>query len=201
MARAGFCNQCGENVWLAQDGSCPRGHAADQISNVYEASPPAPQPQPQPQAPYVPSPAPYGPQPAPYGPSAAPYGPQPPKKSHAGVIIAIVAVILVGMLFICGILAAIAVPIFTASKASAQRRACFANQRNIIAATKAYEADHNQLPATLNDLVKDNLLDPIPVCPGGGTYEWDATKGQVSCTVHGSIGMSAGPSTEASPSP
>ena len=198
MARAGFCNQCGENVWLAQDGSCPRGHAADQISNAYEAGPPVPpaqpQPQPQPQAPYIPSPAPYGSVPT-------PYGPQPQKKSHAGVVVAIVAVILVGMLFICGILAAIAVPIFTASKASAQRRVCFANQRNIIAATKAYEADHNQLPTTLNDLVKDHLLDSMPVCPNGGTYEWDATKGQVSCTVHGAIGMSAGPSTESSPSP
>jgi competence protein ComGC len=191
MARAGFCNQCGENVWLAQDGSCPRGHAADQISNVYEADPPAPQaPQ---QAPYVPTPT-------PYGPVSAPYGPQPPKKSHAGVIIAIVAAVLV-MFFICGILAAIAIPVFYGAKNSGQQKACFANQRNIIAAAEAYETDHGQLPTTLNDLVKDNLLDSIPICPGGGTYEWDATKGRVRCTVHGAIGIDASPSTESSSSP
>jgi competence protein ComGC len=192
MARAGFCNQCGENVWLAEDGSCLRGHPSDQISNVYEAGQPAPQaPQPQPQ--YVPSPVPYGPVPT-------PYGPQPPKKSSSSVVIAIVAVVLV-MLFICGIFAAIAVPIFFGAKNSAQQRACFANQRNIIAATKAYEADHNQLPTSLDDLVKDNLLDAIPVCPSGGTYEWDATKGRVRCTVHGAIGIDAGPNTESSASP
>jgi hypothetical protein len=37
MARAGHCIQCGENVWLAADGSCPKGHGPQDISRVYEA--------------------------------------------------------------------------------------------------------------------------------------------------------------------
>jgi hypothetical protein len=37
MAKAGWCAQCGANVWLAEDGSCVNGHEASEISNVYEA--------------------------------------------------------------------------------------------------------------------------------------------------------------------
>jgi hypothetical protein len=40
MAKAGFCAQCGSNVWLAEDGTCVNGHDASQISNVYEADQP-----------------------------------------------------------------------------------------------------------------------------------------------------------------
>lgn len=40
MPTAGWCAQCGANVWLAQDGSCPAGHDASQISNTYEAEVP-----------------------------------------------------------------------------------------------------------------------------------------------------------------
>jgi hypothetical protein len=40
MAKAGFCAQCGANVWLAEDGSCVNGHDATQISNVYETDAP-----------------------------------------------------------------------------------------------------------------------------------------------------------------
>ena len=44
MARAGYCDQCGANVWLKDDGGCVNGHDASHISNVYEAeaAPPAP---------------------------------------------------------------------------------------------------------------------------------------------------------------
>ncbi len=39
MAQAGYCSECKANVWLTTDGTCPAGHGAECISNVYEASP------------------------------------------------------------------------------------------------------------------------------------------------------------------
>jgi hypothetical protein len=39
MPKAGWCAQCGTNVWLLEDGSCQNGHDAAQISNAYEAEP------------------------------------------------------------------------------------------------------------------------------------------------------------------
>ena len=41
MAKAGYCDQCGANVWLKDDGGCINGHDASHISNVYEADMPA----------------------------------------------------------------------------------------------------------------------------------------------------------------
>jgi hypothetical protein len=44
MAQAGYCCQCKANVWLTADGTCPAGHPAVCISNVYDAPVPAPPP-------------------------------------------------------------------------------------------------------------------------------------------------------------
>jgi len=41
--RAGYCSECQANVWLNEDGTCAHGHAASEISNIYEPErPPAP---------------------------------------------------------------------------------------------------------------------------------------------------------------
>jgi predicted lipid-binding transport protein (Tim44 family) len=32
---AGFCSECGKNVWLDAAGRCENGHSADKISNTY----------------------------------------------------------------------------------------------------------------------------------------------------------------------
>jgi len=40
MAKAGFCTECGANVWLRADGSCERGHPAASVSGQYDS--PAP---------------------------------------------------------------------------------------------------------------------------------------------------------------
>ncbi len=39
MPKAGWCAQCGANVWLLPDGGCQNGHDASQVSNVYEVEP------------------------------------------------------------------------------------------------------------------------------------------------------------------
>jgi hypothetical protein len=47
MPKAGYCSECGTNVWLLANGSCANGHGAECVSGVYEdpGSPPAPQSQ------------------------------------------------------------------------------------------------------------------------------------------------------------
>lgn len=40
MAKAGYCSKCGQNVWLASDGSCAKGHGPECISGVYDTVPP-----------------------------------------------------------------------------------------------------------------------------------------------------------------
>lgn len=37
QALAGTCAECGQNVWLQPDGSCPNGHPASSISGTYMA--------------------------------------------------------------------------------------------------------------------------------------------------------------------
>ena len=58
MAQAGYCSQCKANVWLTTDGTCPAGHGRECISNVYEATVPAPPPTPAPSQSPVETPAP-----------------------------------------------------------------------------------------------------------------------------------------------
>lgn len=112
MARAGFCSDCGGNVYLNEaTGGCVNGHGPERISGVYEvgpARPPAasPTPVPPPAPPAAPAPQ-YAPPAAPaqqyaatqYPPQAEPPSSQPPKKKRTGLIVAIVIIVL---LLLCG---------------------------------------------------------------------------------------------------
>jgi len=42
MPKAAFCSQCGENVYLNDDGTCPKGHGPEALSNSYDAPEPPP---------------------------------------------------------------------------------------------------------------------------------------------------------------
>lgn len=37
MAKAGYCSECGENVWLDADGGCEAGHGPECVTDVYDA--------------------------------------------------------------------------------------------------------------------------------------------------------------------
>lgn len=90
MARAGYCSECGQNVYLDDSGACANGHGADCVSAEYDIAD-------QPPAPAAPAEAPvYAPAPA-YTP--APVTSVPAKKKRGGLIIAIIAIVL---LLICG---------------------------------------------------------------------------------------------------
>jgi hypothetical protein len=89
MPKAAFCSQCGENVYLTEDGRCPKGHGPESLSNYYDA----PSPEPVAQGPVEePVPAAVPGTPAPGGPPPG----APAKKSNKTLIIvlAVVAVLL-----------------------------------------------------------------------------------------------------------
>jgi len=125
-----------------------------------------------------------------------------PPKKKTGLIIALVVA---GVLMLCccvsGILAAIAIPTFTATQANAKARACFANQRSIEGAVQEYWADAGEkMPLTKVEQLAEPIdvgggkslgpyLDEVPACPADGVYSLD--EGRVTCSVHGSYADSS----------
>jgi prepilin-type N-terminal cleavage/methylation domain-containing protein len=84
------------------------------------------------------------------------------------------------VVLIIGILVAIAIPVFNSAKANAQRKACFANERTVEGAGRAYEASAGSLPAAVANLIPTYITSAL-VCPGQGTYTWSATNGTLTC--------------------
>jgi len=75
------------------------------------------------------------------------------------------------VILIIGILVAIAIPVFNAARATAERRTCHANQRTIEGAAQQYVAD---VGGSIGDVNGMGLLVPqfiavAPVCPTNNT--------------------------------
>ncbi|MBE0447747.1 MAG: type II secretion system protein [Actinobacteria bacterium] len=72
------------------------------------------------------------------------------------------------VILIIGILVAIAVPVFAASRKSAQKRACQANLRTLDGATETFNADNAIYPTGMGQLLNYNgtkYLKAEPKCP------------------------------------
>ena len=69
------------------------------------------------------------------------------------------------VVLIIGILVAIAIPVFNAAKANAQKKSCFASQRTIEGAAQTYSAENDgNLPGSVGDLTPTYIKD-APTCP------------------------------------
>jgi type IV pilus assembly protein PilA len=96
------------------------------------------------------------------------------------------------VVLIIGILVAIAVPIFNAAKASAQKKTCFANERTVEGAYQQYLAGDNPTVANDTDLetaLKGTYIKTWPTCPdtaGAYTGTYPVGNGSVTwtCSVH-----------------
>jgi competence protein ComGC len=106
-------------------------------------------------------------------------------KNHA-VIWIVLAVVLVVLLGCGGIMAAIAIPIFSAAKGSAQAKVCWAQERTVEGAAQMYQAEKGELPDSMDAMVSEGLLKQVPTCPTGGTYTYDDSTGELTCSQHGS---------------
>jgi type IV pilus assembly protein PilA len=87
------------------------------------------------------------------------------------------------VVLIIGILVAIAIPVFNAAKANAQKKSCFANQRTIEGAAQTYAAENDgTMPANVAAL-SPAYIKVTPVCPSGGpAYTIDANGTVADCT-------------------
>jgi competence protein ComGC len=181
MALAGHCEECSEDVWLAPDGSCPQGHSAQYISRVWDA---APAPPVAPQAP-TPGSRPFAPTPG-YVPMPT-FTPEPPRKGNAGLAIAFVVLGLLGMLFLCGIMAVLSIPMIgQMAQTDVLQKACFANERAVDGASQTYAAVERAMPGSQQELVRKGYLPSERKCPAGGTYTYDPKTGRITCSIHGS---------------
>lgn len=90
---------------------------------------------------------------------------------------------------IIGVLSAIAVPTFIKARSTAQQNACINNLRQIDSAKEQaslpeFWADGHDAPATIvNQYIKGNTT---PVCPAGGTYNYEVVGTSPSCSFAGS---------------
>ena len=106
------------------------------------------------------------------------------KPRNPALVAIIVVAVLVMLMFCCGILTAIAVPVFNAAKINAEKKSCYANERTIEGAALTYQADSDELPASIEALVPTYIKEN-PMCPVAGPYEYDPEIGAAECVDHG----------------
>jgi MSHA pilin protein MshA len=96
---------------------------------------------------------------------------------------------LIMVIVILGILAAVAIPKFVDLSTQAEESACRSNTGAIASACAIYYASvaatggTPSFPASYNDtdLYAGGV---VPSCPAGGTYNYTASQGIVTCTAH-----------------
>ncbi|HSK46539.1 MAG TPA: prepilin-type N-terminal cleavage/methylation domain-containing protein [Coriobacteriia bacterium] len=107
------------------------------------------------------------------------------RKSEGFTLVELMVVVL-----IIGILVAIAIPVFNAAKKNAETKQCFATQRTVEGQARAYEAENNDLPASVAAMIP-KYIQSTPECKAGGTLTYDGTAGTLTCTGTLSDGTAA----------
>ena len=109
------------------------------------------------------------------------------KRSKGFTLIELMIVIL-----IIAILVGIAIPVYLAARANAQRRTCQANLRTMEGAINTYYADNDAYPGSIGGMVP-TVLKNTPFCPrgagGSAPYIWLTVAGNsdpatVSCPTN-----------------
>lgn len=108
------------------------------------------------------------------------------KKGNKGFSLAELMVVVA----IIGVLVAIAIPVYNASTARAEKGACIANLRMMDGAIQQYVMDQETtLESISTDVLKDYFVDGVPKCPTAtaGEYEIKKIDGhfRAVCTIEG----------------
>jgi hypothetical protein len=80
-----------------------------------------------------------------------------------------------------------AVPSATTTSDPAKRVVCLTNEQVFETQVGQYAAANpgSPLPATLDGVKAQGIVDKVPNCPNGGTYTWDPTAITITCSVDG----------------
>lgn len=95
------------------------------------------------------------------------------------------------MIFIIGLLAAMAIPAFEKVRETSQTHACINNLRLLESSFEQFQLENGKVPESFDDLIgPDRFLIEEPFCLLGGDYniEIDTNGYPVgTCTVHGTV--------------
>lgn len=92
------------------------------------------------------------------------------------------------VLFIIGVIVAIALPNLKAAGETAQEKACAANRRLIGAQADNFFLEIGRYPRSVTELKQKGFLRTKPACPAKGTYRIRpeaSEEKRVTCSVHG----------------
>ncbi|QKG84849.1 prepilin-type N-terminal cleavage/methylation domain-containing protein [Kroppenstedtia pulmonis] len=92
------------------------------------------------------------------------------------------------VLFVIGVIIAIALPNLKAAGESAQKRACDANRKLIGSQADNYYLDLGSYPKSVQQLKRRSYLRTIPKCPSKGKYAIRSSASvekRVKCSIHG----------------
>lgn len=106
------------------------------------------------------------------------------KKGNKGFSLAELMVVVA----IIGVLVAIAIPVYNASTARAEKGACIANLRMMDGAIQQYVMDQETtLEEISTDVLKDYFVDGVPKCPTAGEYKIEkiGEHFRAVCTIEG----------------
>ena len=97
---------------------------------------------------------------------------------------------------IISIIMAVAVPNFVKSRNHSQKESCLKNLQEIDSAKERYAMETNTDSGTAVDpasLVPEYLKTALPLCQGGGTYDFGDIGTDPSCSIHGTVDSNLAP--------
>ncbi|MBI4663687.1 MAG: type II secretion system protein [Verrucomicrobia bacterium] len=92
---------------------------------------------------------------------------------------------------IIGLLATIAIPNFVKARITAQKNACIQNLKQVDSAKEQWALENKKTEGAStagSETAVDAFLKAPPVCPGGGTYTYNAVGTNPSCSLSASNG-------------
>ncbi|OYD07862.1 competence type IV pilus major pilin ComGC [Paludifilum halophilum] len=92
------------------------------------------------------------------------------------------------VLFVIGVIIAIALPNLKAAGESAQERACAANRKLIGSQADNYFLELGSYPSSVQQLKRRGYLRTLPECPAKGNYTIQksaSVEKRVKCSIHG----------------
>jgi len=90
---------------------------------------------------------------------------------------------------IFGILVGLALPNFIKARVRARQQLCIENLSQVESAKQIWGVEHakkdGDVPADADIIGPGMYMKKTPICPGGGSYSWNAIGINASCTIDG----------------